>query len=159
MRWIGGSSLTAEIDVPKDRDAITMSAEIPVTYVPARNAIFLTLALAWAEVLGARDIFAGMNAVDYSGYPDCRPEFVKAWTCMARLGTRQAEISVHTPLIAMTKADIVREGTRLGVDYSLTHSCYDPSSGALACGRCDSCSLRRKGFVDADIPDPTRYAA
>ncbi len=160
LRWIGGSALTDEIAVPKDRGG-DLGADIPVTYVPARNALFLCYALAWAEVLGARDLFAGMNALDYSGYPDCRPEFLAAFENLARLGTRAgalgAEWKVHAPLIAMSKADIVRAGVALGVDYSLTHSCYDPA-GELACGRCDSCVLRRKGFVEAGVPDPTRYA-
>jgi 7-cyano-7-deazaguanine synthase len=161
LGWIGGSALTADIAVPKDRNAAEMGADIPVTYVPARNALFLCHALAWAEVLGARDLFAGMNALDYSGYPDCRPDFLAAFETMARLGTRAGALGtewrVHAPLIAMTKADIIREGTRLGVDYAITHSCYDPQ-GALACGRCDSCLLRKKGFVEVGLPDPTRYA-
>jgi 7-cyano-7-deazaguanine synthase len=161
LRWIGGSALTAEIEVPKDRPAHALGEDIPVTYVPARNALFLTLALGWAEVLGARDLFAGMNALDYSGYPDCRPEFLRAFEEMARLGTKAGaeggRFTVHAPLIAMTKAEIVRRGTELGVDYAITHSCYDPR-GELACGHCDSCVLRRKGFVEAGLPDPTRYA-
>ena len=161
LGWIGGSALTAAIDVPKDRDVAAMSSEIPVTYVPARNALFLCYALAWAEVLGACDLFAGMNALDYSGYPDCRPEFLEAFERMARLGTKAgangAQIRIHAPLIQMTKADIVREGARLGVDYGLTHSCYDPAPDGAACGRCDSCLLRRKGFIEAALPDPTRY--
>ena len=161
LRWIGGSALTAEIAVPKDRAATSMGSDIPVTYVPARNALFLTLALAWAEVLGARDLFAGMNALDYSGYPDCRPEFLRAFEAMARLGTKAGaegeQFEVHAPLIAMTKADIVRAGVALGVDYSMTHSCYDPvvRSEILAGGRCDSCVLRKKGFVEAGVADPT----
>jgi 7-cyano-7-deazaguanine synthase len=162
LSWIGGSALTADIEVPKDRDVGQMAAEVPVTYVPARNALFLCYALAWAEVLGATDLFAGMNALDYSGYPDCRPEFLEAFERMARLGTRAgaagAEIKVHAPLIRMTKADIVKEGVRLGVDYGLTHSCYDPDPSGAACGRCDSCLLRKKGFAEAGVPDPTRYA-
>ncbi|MSP61724.1 MAG: 7-cyano-7-deazaguanine synthase QueC [Myxococcales bacterium] len=162
LRWIGGSALTADLAVPKDRPVEAMGdGEIPVTYVPARNALFLCYALAWAEVLGARDLFAGMNALDYSGYPDCRPEFLAAFQTMARLGTRAgvggAEITVHAPLIRMTKAEIIREGIRLGVDYAITHSCYDPASDGGACGRCDSCALRKKGFRDADVSDPTRY--
>ncbi len=166
LSWMGGSALTSDIAVPKDRPLATIGAdEIPITYVPARNALFLCYALAWAEVQGAVDLFAGMNALDYSGYPDCRPEFLAAFEGMARLGTRAgatgARITVHAPLIAMTKAEIVREGVRLGVDYALTHSCYDPTLDAagepLACGRCDSCALRRKGFVEAGVPDPTRY--
>jgi 7-cyano-7-deazaguanine synthase len=164
LRWIGGSALTADIAVPKDRAALSMGADIPVTYVPARNALFLTLALGWAEVLEARDLFAGMNALDYSGYPDCRPEFLRAFEEMARLGTKAGveggRFQVHAPLIAMSKADIVRAGVALGVDYGMTHSCYDPIMRAeiLACGRCDSCVLRRKGFVEAGVADPTRYA-
>ncbi len=160
LRWIGGSALTADLEVPKDRPADGMGADIPITYVPARNALFLCYALAWAEVLGARDLYAGMNALDYSGYPDCRPEFLAAFEEMARRGTRAGALGVdwkvHAPLIAMTKAEIIQRGTALGVDYSLTHSCYDPS-GTLACGRCDSCVLRRRGFAQASLPDPTRY--
>jgi 7-cyano-7-deazaguanine synthase len=160
LRWIGGSALTADIAVPKDRPAEAMGADIPVTYVPARNALFLCHALAWAEVLGARDLFAGMNALDYSGYPDCRPEFLRAFEAMACLGTRAgalgAKWQIHAPLIAMSKAEIIRAGAALGVDYALTHSCYDPV-GRLACGRCDSCVLRRRGFAEAGVPDPTRY--
>jgi 7-cyano-7-deazaguanine synthase len=159
LRWIGGSALTDAIDVPKDRDLD--GADIPITYVPARNALFLCHALAWAEVLGSRDLFAGMNALDYSGYPDCRPEFLAAFEAMARLGTRAGalgvEWKVHAPLIAMRKAEIIRAGIALGVDYAITHSCYDPV-GDLACGRCDSCALRKRGFVEAGVPDPTRYA-
>ncbi|HZS39479.1 MAG TPA: 7-cyano-7-deazaguanine synthase QueC [Polyangia bacterium] len=164
LRWIGGSALTADVAVPKDRPVHNigaMGADIPVTYVPARNTLFLSYALAWAEVLGARDLFAGMNALDYSGYPDCRPEFLNAFEKLARLGTRAGalgeEWKIHAPLIAMTKAEIIREGTRLGVDYRLTHSCYDPI-GERACGRCDSCVLRRRGFEAAGIADPTEYA-
>jgi 7-cyano-7-deazaguanine synthase len=160
LSWIGGSALTAAIEVPKDRPVEKMAAEIPVTYVPARNALFLCYALAWAEVLGARDLFAGMNALDYSGYPDCRPEFLAAFETMARLGTRAGalgdEWKIHAPLIAMSKAEIIRTGVSLGVDYALTHSCYDPI-GDLACGRCDSCLLRKRGFAEAGVPDPTGY--
>ncbi len=165
LRWIGGSALTADIPVPKDRADV--GADVPVTYVPARNALFLTLALGWAEVLGARDLFAGMNAIDYSGYPDCRPEFLRAFEAMARVGTKAgaegAAFRVHAPLIELTKADIIRRGIALGVDYAMTRSCYDPvvvpgvAGDALACGRCDSCVLRRKGFVEAGVADPTRY--
>ncbi len=160
---IGGSALTAAIDVPKDRDTAQMENEIPVTYVPARNTIFLSMALAWAEVLPSQDIFIGVNALDYSGYPDCRPEFIQAFAAMANLAIKEAvegrlKITVHTPLLTMSKADIVRAGTALGVDYSLTHSCYDPTPEGLACARCDSCLLRRKGFQEAGMPDPTRYA-
>lgn len=159
LRWIGGSALTSDaIDVPKDR---MIDEVIPVTYVPARNALFLTLALGWAEALGARDLFVGVNALDYSGYPDCRPEFLRAFEAMANLGTKAgvegAGFSIHAPLIAMTKAEIIQHGVALGVDYSITHSCYDPSPAAFACGRCDSCVLRHRGFVEAGVSDPTRY--
>lgn len=163
LGWIGGSALTApDLDVPKDRALEAMGqGDIPITYVPARNALFLCHALAWAEVLGARDLYAGMNALDYSGYPDCRPEFLAAFETMARLGTKAgaegAEWHVRAPLIAMSKAEIIKAGVALGVDYALTHSCYDPA-GDRACGRCDSCLLRKKGFADAGVPDPTRYA-
>ena len=165
LRWIGGSALTADIAVPKDRDDRVMGEDIPVTYVPARNALFLTLALAWAEVLGARDLYAGMNALDYSGYPDCRPEFLRAFEVMANLGTRAGVeghgFAIHAPLMTWDKAEIIRQGLRLGVDYGLTHSCYDPVTRGgepFACGRCDSCALRRKGFQEAWVADPTRYA-
>ncbi len=162
MTAIGGSALTGDIQVPKGRAADEMLADIPVTYVPARNTIFLSYALAWAEVLGATRIVIGVNAVDYSGYPDCRPEFIAAFQTMANLATRSAVqegvgISIHAPLIHMTKAQIIQAGTALGVDYGITHSCYDPSPEGLACGRCDSCLLRRKGFQEAGIDDPTRY--
>lgn len=157
----GGSALTAAIDVPRDRDPAEMSREIPVTYVPARNTIFLSLALAWAETLDAADLFIGANAVDYSGYPDCRPEFLRAFEVMARLGTAMGAagrpITVHAPLIAMTKADIVRRGLALGVDFSLTRTCYDPAPGGDACGHCDACLLRLKGFADAGLADPAPY--
>jgi 7-cyano-7-deazaguanine synthase len=160
LSWIGGSALTAAIEVPKDRAVEKMAEEIPVTYVPARNSLFLCHALAWAEVLGARDLFAGMNALDYSGYPDCRPEFLTAFEEMANRGTRAGALGekwkIHAPLISLSKAEIIRAGMALGVDYSLTHSCYDPK-GDLACGRCDSCLLRKKGFLEAGVPDPTRY--
>jgi 7-cyano-7-deazaguanine synthase len=164
LGWIGGSALTADLPVPKDRSVDEMgSASVPITYVPARNALFLCYALAWAEVLGATDLFAGMNALDYSGYPDCRPEFLAAFEAMARLGTRAgvegAPITVHAPLIRMSKAEIVREGLRLGIDYSITHSCYDPEAGGAACGRCDSCLLRKKGFAEAGVADPTHYGS
>jgi 7-cyano-7-deazaguanine synthase len=159
---IGGSALTDNIDVPKGRDDAEMAEDIPVTYVPARNTIFLSYALAWAEVLGASDIFIGVNAVDYSGYPDCRPEFIKAYEEMANLATKatvqeKSKIKIHTPLIYMTKAEIIKQGLELGVDYSLTHSCYDPFPDGKACGQCDSCILRKKGFTDAGIQDPTEY--
>jgi 7-cyano-7-deazaguanine synthase len=163
LSWIGGSALTAhDIAVPKDRPVEAMGAgDIPITYVPARNALFLCHALAWAEVLGARDLYAGMNALDYSGYPDCRPEFLEAFETMARLGTKAGAEGGHwhvrAPLIQMSKAEIIRTGVGLGVDYSLTHSCYDPV-GEAACGHCDSCLLRKKGFAEAGVADPTRYA-
>jgi len=164
LRAFGGSALTADVDVPKGRAPETMAAEIPVTYVPARNTIFLAFALAWCEVLEAEDIFIGVNAVDYSGYPDCRPEFLEAFESTARLATRagverRAAYRVHAPLVAMSKAEIIRAGIDAGVDFSLTHSCYDPTAAGLACGECDSCVLRRRGFADAGVPDPTRYAA
>lgn len=158
LRTFGGSSLTSDIDVPKDRDE---SHEIPSTYVPARNTIFLSYAVAWAEVLKSHDIFIGVNAVDYSGYPDCRPEFIDAYTKMANLATKEAvegnRLNIHTPLIDISKAEIIKLGISLGVDYSITHSCYDPSDKGLACGRCDSCNLRRKGFEEAGVVDPTIY--
>jgi 7-cyano-7-deazaguanine synthase len=161
LRLFGGSALTSNLAVPKGRPLEDLAQGIPITYVPARNTIFLSFALAWAEVLEANDIFLGVNALDYSGYPDCRPDFLAAFERMARLGTRAgaegAELKIHAPLIAMTKADIIREGTRLGVDYALTHSCYDPSPTGAACARCDSCLLRKKGFAEASLPDPTRY--
>lgn len=161
LRTFGGSALTADIDVPKSRDAEEMRDSIPVTYVPARNTIFLSFALAWAEVLGAADVFIGVNALDYSGYPDCRPEFIEAYQRMARIATKAGvegtELSIHAQLIQMTKAEIVELGTALGVDYGLTVSCYDADTSGAACGDCDSCVLRRKGFADAGLPDPTRY--
>jgi 7-cyano-7-deazaguanine synthase len=163
LRWIGGSALTGPLAVPKHRleGPETPPADIPVTYVPARNTIFLAFALAWAEVLGAHDIYLGINAVDYSGYPDCRPEFLAAFERVARLGTRagvQGEAPrLHAPLAGLTKADIIRLGVGLGVDYGLTHSCYDPDPDGRACGACDSCTLRRRGFAEAGVPDPTRY--
>ncbi len=161
LRQIGGSALTADIDVPKDRPADELSHGIPVTYVPARNTLFLSLALGLAEVVGATDLYIGVNAVDYSGYPDCRPEFIRAFESLANLATKAgvegARFTVHAPLSGLTKADIIREGTRLGVDYGLTHSCYDPDTKGRACGRCDSCLLRKKGFQEAGVPDPTPY--
>ena len=161
LRAIGGSSLTDEIPVPKGRSAAEMASGIPPTYVPARNTVFLALALGLAEAIGARDIFIGVNAIDYSGYPDCRPEFIRAFESLARLATRVgvegAQFSIHAPLAGMTKAQIIREGARLGVDYSLTHSCYDPAPDGAACGQCDSCQLRWRGFTEAGITDPTRY--
>ncbi|MCK8498537.1 7-cyano-7-deazaguanine synthase QueC [Myxococcus sp. MISCRS1] len=161
LRQVGGSALTADIDVPKDRPADELSHGVPVTYVPARNALFLSLALGLAEVVGATDIYIGVNAVDYSGYPDCRPEFIRSFEAMANLATKAgvegARFTVHAPLSGLTKADIIREGVRLGVDYGITHSCYDPDAQGRACGRCDSCLLRKKGFEEAGVPDPTRY--
>ncbi|MGE5546901.1 MAG: 7-cyano-7-deazaguanine synthase QueC [Solirubrobacterales bacterium] len=162
LRAFGGSALTADIAVPKDRDEAAMSAEIPVTYVPARNTIMLSFALAYAEVLGASDIFIGVNAVDYSGYPDCRPEYVAAFERMANLATKAGvegnKLTLHAPLISLTKAEIIRRGLALGVDYALTSSCYDPTPEGEACGRCDACRLRLKGFAEAGRPDPARYA-
>ncbi len=160
----GGSALTEAIEVPKDRDEGEMSAGIPITYVPARNTVFLSVALGWSEVVGAFDLYVGVNAVDYSGYPDCRPEYVAAFERLANLATKAgveqgAPYRVHAPLISMTKAEIIQTGTALGVDYSLTHSCYDPAPGGEACGRCDSCQLRRKGFADAGVADPTVYSS
>jgi 7-cyano-7-deazaguanine synthase len=161
LRSVGGSALTADIPVPKDRPEAEMSHGIPVTYVPARNTLFLALALGLAEVVGAQDIYIGVNAVDYSGYPDCRPEFIRAFEALANLATKAgvegARFKIHAPLSGMTKADIIREGTRLGVNYGLTHSCYDPDAQGRACGRCDSCLLRKKGFQEAGVPDPTPY--
>jgi 7-cyano-7-deazaguanine synthase len=164
LRAIGGSSLTSDasvVDIPRDRDPDTALGEgIPSTYVPARNTIFLSLALGWAEALGARDLVIGVNALDYSGYPDCRPEFVRAFEALANVATRAgvegARFRIHTPLIAMGKADIVRRGLALGLDYGLTHSCYDPTPEGRPCGRCDSCVLRAKGFRDAGVADPLR---
>ncbi|UCG80439.1 MAG: 7-cyano-7-deazaguanine synthase QueC [Desulfobacterales bacterium] len=159
---VGGSALTDQIDVPKARTEKEMAKDIPATYVPARNTIFLSLALAWAEVLGASDIFIGVNALDYSGYPDCRPEYIEAFERMANLATKtgiegRTQIKIRTPLIHMTKSEIIQKGIELGVDYSMTHSCYDPSSDGTACGQCDSCLLRKKGFREAGIKDPIDY--
>ena len=154
------SALTSHaVAVPKDRSLADIGApgDVPATYVPARNTVLLALALAWAETLGARDLFVGVNVLDASGYPDCRPEFIRAFEALAQVATRAGGFHVHAPLIAMTKADIIRAGLALGVDYSLTHSCYDPSTDGGACGRCDACALRRKGFAEAGVPDPTRY--
>jgi 7-cyano-7-deazaguanine synthase len=156
LRGIGGSSLTTDAAVPRDRDL--QASDIPSTYVPARNTIFLSLALGWAEVLGAQDIVIGVNALDYSGYPDCRPEFISAFEQLAALATRAgvegARFHVHTPLLALGKADIIRRGMALGLDYGLTHSCYDPSPDGRPCGACDSCVLRAKGFREAGVSDP-----
>ena len=158
----GGSALTADIDVPKDGAGTEDGGGIPVTYVPARNTIFLSLALGWAEAAGARDIYIGVNALDYSGYPDCRPEFIAAFEGLAELATKAGvegdPFRIQAPLQNMTKADIVREGTRLGLDLGLSWSCYDPAPGSLHCGECDSCRLRARGFEEAGIADPTRYA-
>ena len=160
LRGFGGSALTADIDVPKDG---VEEGVIPVTYVPARNTIFLSLCLGWAEAAGARDLHIGVNALDYSGYPDCRPEFIQAFETMANLATRAGvegdRFTVHTPLIAMTKAEIVRQAARLGLDAGMSWSCYDPTPDGLHCGLCDSCRLRARGFEEAGLPDPTRYAA
>lgn len=163
LRTFGGSALTADVDVPKHDRADDLDAGIPITYVPARNTIFLSFALGWAEVLGAQDVFIGVNALDYSGYPDCRPEYIEAFESMANLATRSsvegARLKIHTPLIDLTKAEIIRWGVALGVDFSDTISCYDPDPLGLSCGHCDSCLLRRKGFLEAGIADPTRYQA
>jgi 7-cyano-7-deazaguanine synthase len=162
LRAFGGSALTSSIDVPKDRDVTSTEVGIPITYVPARNTIFLSFALAFAEVLPASDIFIGVNALDYSGYPDCRPEYIDAFERMAKLGTRGGvegtnPVRIQAPLIRMTKAEIIRLGVSLHVDYSMTTSCYDPEDG-LACGHCDACQLRRRGFNEAGVPDPTAYS-
>lgn len=162
LRAFGGSALTADIAVPKDRNDAAIGDGIPITYVPARNTIFLSLALGWAEALGGASIVIGVNALDYSGYPDCRPAFIAAFEAMAVQATKAGvegtwHPKILTPLIAMSKADIIRTGTALRVDYSLTLSCYDPSTEAAACGHCDSCQLRRKGFIEAGLSDPTRY--
>ena len=159
LREFGGSALTADIAVPKGRSTTDMSHGIPITYVPARNTVFLSFALAWAETLGASDIFIGVNALDYSGYPDCRPEYIAAYETMANLATKAGvegtqKLKIHTPLINLTKAQIVQEGLRLGVDYGLTSSCYDPGEDGRPCGTCDSCLLRAKGFAEAGVPDP-----
>jgi 7-cyano-7-deazaguanine synthase len=164
LRQFGGSALTSDVAVPKDRLPVAVAQGIPVTYVPARNTIFLSFALAWAEVLGASDIFIGVNALDYSGYPDCRPEFVAAFETMANLATRAGvegatHVRVRAPLLALGKKEIVQLGRSLGVDYSLTTSCYDPAPDGAACGRCDACMLRRKGFTEAGVADPVRYAS
>jgi len=162
LRSIGGSALTTDKEIPKNRAPEEMSKAIPDTYVPARNTIFLSYALAWAEVLGASDIFIGVTALDYSGYPDCRPEYIAAYERMANLATRACvegggKITLHTPIIGLSKAGIIRKGMELGVDFSLTHSCYDPAADGAACGECDSCLLRLKGFQEAGLKDPLRY--
>ena len=162
LRTFGGSALTADLAVPKGRSEDQMAAGIPITYVPARNTIFLAFALSWAEVLGASDIFVGVNALDYSGYPDCRPEYIEAFEKLARLATKAgvegATFKVHTPLIQWSKAEIIRRGLELGVDFALTTSCYDPISAGLACGRCDACLLRLRGFAENGMVDPRGYA-
>ena len=164
LRAFGGSALTDDIEVPKERSDQEIGTGIPITYVPARNTIFLSFALAWAETLEIDTIFIGVNALDYSGYPDCRPEYIEAYQGMANLATKAGiegttQLKVHTPLISMTKAQIIQKGTELGVDYGLTLSCYDPDPEGRACGTCDSCLLRIKGFEEADVPDPTIYGA
>jgi 7-cyano-7-deazaguanine synthase len=164
LRAFGGSALTADVPVPKDTPLAEIGARIPATYVPARNTIFLSLALAWAETLGARDIFFGANALDYSGYPDCRPEYLEAYARMADLATRAGveegvRLRIHAPLLRLTKAEIVARGVALGLDYGMTSSCYDPAADGAACGRCESCVLRLKGFAEAGMPDPAKYQA
>lgn len=174
LRQFGKSALTSDADVPRDQIDVDAPAsgsnergkpiDVPITYVPARNTIFLSYALAWAEVLDILDIFIGVNAVDYSGYPDCRPEFITAFEAMANLATRMTtlggrELKIHTPLLDLSKAQIIRRGLELGVDYSMTHSCYDPDASGSACGHCDSCLLRKRGFLEAGVKDPTRYAS
>lgn len=163
LRGIGGSALTTDTAVPKNRSVEDMGHGIPVTYVPARNTIFLSVALSWAEVIEADSIYLGVNVLDYSGYPDCRPVYIKAFEDMAHLATRAGvegknRIKIKTPLINMTKAEIIKKGIGLGVDFSITHSCYDPSDEGIACGKCDSCLLRKKGFIEAGITDPIKYA-
>jgi 7-cyano-7-deazaguanine synthase len=162
LRRIGGSALTSDLAVPKSRSVNNMGKDIPVTYVPARNTIFLSYALAWAEVLGSSDIFIGVNALDYSGYPDCRPEYIEAYERMANLATKagvegRQKLTIHAPLLHLSKSQIIRKGVELGVDYALTHSCYDPATDGDACGQCDSCLLRLKGFQEAGLKDPGRY--
>jgi len=162
LAQLGGSALTDAIAVPKDRQADRMAGPIPVTYVPARNTVFLSLALAYAEVIGAADVFIGVNAVDYSGYPDCRPEYIAAFAAMANVATKtgvegRLKFNIHAPLIHMTKGEIIRRGVELGVDYGLTHSCYDPGPSGLACGRCDACRLRLRGFAEAGLEDQLEY--
>ena len=161
LREFGSSALTDNLEVPKDRSEDNISESVPITYVPARNTIFLSYALAWAEVSNINDIFLGVNALDYSGYPDCRPEFIAAFEKLANLATKVGiegkKIKIHSPLINLSKAEIIKKGIELGVDYSITHSCYDPSSNGDACGRCDSCKLRLKGFTEAGFTDPIKY--
>lgn len=164
LRQFGGSALTDDIDVPKDRNEAEIGTGIPITYVPARNTIFLSFALAWAETLGAQDIFIGVNALDYSGYPDCRPEYIAAYQAMADLATAagvegKQRLTIHTPLIALTKGQIIQCGMDLGVDYGMTVTCYDPGSSGEACGHCDACLLRLKGFAEAGVTDPVPYRA
>jgi 7-cyano-7-deazaguanine synthase len=162
LRLFGGSALTADLEVPKARSEAEMTRTVPITYVPARNTIFLSYAVAWAEVLGSVDIFIGVNALDYSGYPDCRPEFIRAFEQLANLATRAgvqgSRFQIHAPLIKSSKAEIIRRGVELGVDFALTHSCYDPTADGLACGECDACRLRLKGFREAGLDDPIPYA-
>ncbi len=164
LRGFGGSALTSELDVPKDRSEADMAAGIPITYVPARNTVFLSLALAWAETLGAFDIFVGVNCVDYSGYPDCRPEFLRSFESLANLATRagieqRGRFRIHAPLVYSSKEQIIERGRMLGVDYGLTHSCYDPDTSGVACGRCDACRIRRSAFERLGLIDPIRYVA
>lgn len=159
LRAFGGSALTAQIPVPRDRDETTMGDDIPVTYVPARNTIFLSYALAWAEVLDARDIYIGVNALDYSGYPDCRPEFIAAYQATARLGTRLTDLTLRAPLVRYSKSEIIAKGNALGVDYSLTRTCYDPTPDGTSCGHCDACLLRLRGFAQLGLADPAPYVA
>ena len=159
---LGGSALTDDIAVPQDRDAESMAGGIPITYVPARNTVMLSLALGYAEVIGAADLFIGVNAVDYSGYPDCRPEYIAAFETLANLATKAGvegtlRFRIHTPLVQWTKAQIIKRGTELGVDYSLTHTCYSPNDAGTSCGRCDACQLRKKGFAEAGLEDPIAY--
>ena len=163
LRSFGGSALTDNIDVPKDRIETNITDDIPITYVPARNTIFLSFALAYSESIGCSDIFIGVNALDYSGYPDCRPEYISAFEAMSNLATKSGvtgklSIKIHTPLIDMGKHEIIKTGSSLGVDYSITHSCYDPDKNGISCGRCDACTLRLKGFKKAGIADPIQYA-
>ena len=159
LREVGGSALTADLAVPKDRPTSSMASDIPVTYVPARNTIFLAYALAWAEVLDAHDLYIGVNALDYSGYPDCRPEFIAAFQATARLGTRLTDLTVRAPLVRLSKSEIIAKGNALGVDYALTRTCYDPAPGGASCGHCDACLLRLRGFAQLGLADPAPYVA